>query len=292
MGTGLFLGLTTVDILYGVDAHPSPNEKRMAAWQLAFAGGPAANASVTFSALGNTSHLCSGLGDHPSAQLAVKDLASYGVRFHERSADPDKAPVLSSILINSVTGDRCVIYSPAAERHLHEKNDCLELLNNCQLLLLDGHYLPQALELAELAHERGVKVVMDGGSWKDNLESLLPFVDYAICSENFLPPGCTDVASVLTYLSRYKMSGCAVSRGGNPIVACEGGEICSLQVNHVETVDTLGAGDILHGAFCHAILSNPFLHSLEWAAALASESCRYIGARQWIHEDTIDRMTR
>ena len=111
MGKGLFLGLTTIDILYGVVTHPTPNEKLKAEWQLTYAGGPAANAAVAFSALGNKSHLCSGLGNHPATDLAIRDLAEYGVRFHDCTAHPDGHPVLSSILINSITGDRCVIYS-------------------------------------------------------------------------------------------------------------------------------------------------------------------------------------
>ncbi len=284
MGMGLFLGLTTIDILYGVDTHPLSNEKLKAEWQLAFAGGPAANAAITFSALGNESSLCSGLGNHPAAQLALRDLVAYGVRFHDFSAHPEKEPVISSILINSVTGDRCVIYSNTDERSLRDESDYQVLLDNCQVLLLDGYYLGQAVELAKLAQERGVKVVLDGGSWKDDLDHLLPYIDYAICSENFLPPGCTDLKSVLEYLSLHKMSGCAVSRGGNSIVTREGEKICSLEVNQVETVDTLGAGDILHGAFCDAILTCSFMSSLERAAAVASESCRHYGPRQWIAE--------
>ena len=56
----------------------------------------------------------------------------------------------------------------------------------------------------------------------------------------------------------------------------------SIAVPNVETVDTLGAGDIFHGAFCHFILSNSYRRSLEAAAKVASESCRYFGTRQWI----------
>jgi sugar/nucleoside kinase (ribokinase family) len=282
MGKGLFLGLTTIDILYGVGTHPTPNEKLKAEWQLTYAGGPVANAAVAFSALGNKSHLCSGLGNHPATDLATRDLAEYGVRFHDCTAQPDGHPVLSSILINSMTGDRCVIYSNTDERSLLEEIDYGMYLSDCEILLLDGYYLSQAVILAKSARERGVKVVFDGGSWKNGLDDLLPSVDYAICSENFVPPGCTDVESVFDYLLRYEMTGCAVSRGSNSIVAYECGRKYFIEVAEVNATDTLGAGDILHGAFCNYILSHSFKNSLQRAAAVASESCRYYGTRQWI----------
>ena len=282
MGKGLFLGLTTIDILYGVGSHPSPNEKLKAEWQLTYAGGPAANAAVTFSALGHESHLCSGLGNHPAAELALRDLAEHGVRFHDCAADPEAHPVLSSILVNSITGDRCVIYSNTDERYLLGEVDYNSYLSGCEILLLDGYYLSQAVMLARLARQCGVKVVFDGGSWKNGLDNLLPYVDYAICSENFLPPGCIDPQSVFAYLSRHEITGCAVSRGGNALTACEGGRVYLTEVAEVNAIDTLGAGDILHGAFCSYILSRSFKDSLEKAAAIASESCRYYGTRQWI----------
>jgi sugar/nucleoside kinase (ribokinase family) len=50
-------------------------------------------------------------------------------------------------------------------------------------------------------------------------------------------------------------------------------------------VDTLGAGDIFHGAFCHYLLEcNDFLLSLERAGEVASLSCTSLGTRAWIEQ--------
>jgi sugar/nucleoside kinase (ribokinase family) len=53
----------------------------------------------------------------------------------------------------------------------------------------------------------------------------------------------------------------------------------------IKPVDTLGAGDIFHGAFCHYILQNDFPVSLERAAEIASLSCTSLGTRAWIDQD-------
>jgi sugar/nucleoside kinase (ribokinase family) len=56
---GLFVGLTTMDLIQRVDHHPGVNEKVVAQRSDLAAGGPAAIAAVTFSALGGRSVLLS-----------------------------------------------------------------------------------------------------------------------------------------------------------------------------------------------------------------------------------------
>ncbi|MBT8359398.1 MAG: sugar kinase, partial [Deltaproteobacteria bacterium] len=85
-----------------------------------------------------------------------------------------------------------------------------------------------------------------------------------------------------TYFAHRKVDCCAVSNGGAQVVGCEGGTGWTIDVPAVHAIDTLGAGDILHGAFCHYIASLPFKESLERAVKIASDSCCYHGTRQWI----------
>jgi sugar/nucleoside kinase (ribokinase family) len=48
-------------------------------------------------------------------------------------------------------------------------------------------------------------------------------------------------------------------------------------------VDTLGAGDILHGAFCHYhVAGQSFPQALRSAAEIATLACRHLGTRAWI----------
>jgi len=56
MRKGIFLGQVTTDIVYYVSHYPANNQKLKAERQLAFAGGPAANAAVTFAAFGDQAH--------------------------------------------------------------------------------------------------------------------------------------------------------------------------------------------------------------------------------------------
>jgi sugar/nucleoside kinase (ribokinase family) len=56
----------------------------------------------------------------------------------------------------------------------------------------------------------------------------------------------------------------------------------TINVPTIEAVDTLGAGDIFHGAFCHYILQETFTDALKQAANIAANSCQFFGTRRWM----------
>ena len=281
MAQGLFVGLTTIDIFNVVDAHPLQDKKIQAHQQAVCAGGPAANAAVAYAAFGNEADLVTGLGVHPTGTLALEDLQNYGVKVLDCSDDPEMLPVLSSIIIDSSNGSRCVVYRNPQDCALSPDQRYDHLAENYPVILLDGFYLEQAITVAEAAQGHSL-TVLDGGSWKEGLEELLPFIDYAICSADFRAPGCTSIDDILDFLDDAGVKGSAISRGADPIIYRINGIEGQQPVTPVEAIDTLGAGDILHGTFCHHILTNPFSRSLELAAYNASCSCLSYGTREWI----------
>lgn len=278
----VFLGLTTVDILSYVSRYPGSNEKKRADHQLVYAGGPAANAAVACAAMGSAVALITGLGDTVLAGLAREDLQQHHVSIIDAIDDRAQFPVLSAITIDESCGDRSVVYTNTATKSLRDVEAVDTVLHEAAILMLDGYYLPQAIRVAEMAESIGMPVVLDGGSWKDGIDQLLPFVDIAICSENFLPPACSNIDSVQAYLLRSGVSRIAVSRGGRSISAWDNSVNAEIDIKPIKVRDTLGAGDILHGAFCHYLLHHDFLTSLRLAAHIASLSCRYRVTREWI----------
>jgi sulfofructose kinase len=48
----------------------------------------------------------------------------------------------------------------------------------------------------------------------------------------------------------------------------------------VDCVDTTGAGDVFHGAFCYSVIENmPVRDALEFSNAMAALNCTALGAR-------------
>ena len=63
----------------------------------------------------------------------------------------------------------------------------------------------------------------------------------------------------------------------------------------VNCVDTTGAGDVFHGAFCYAVLRDmPMAEALEFSNAMAALNCMALGARGGIRglEEARALMTR
>lgn len=156
------------------------------------------------------------------------------------------------------------------------------ILEGVDIVLIDGHQMPISEVIAQQAKSRHIPVVIDCGSWKTGLEKVLPYVDYAICSANFYPPDCQPVEKILKFLQDFTIPFIAITQGEKPIIYGSENQVKEILVPSIKAVDTLGAGDIFHGAFCHYILSENFPNALLKASEVAAYSCQFFGTRQWM----------
>ncbi|MGK7872616.1 MAG: sugar kinase [Xenococcaceae cyanobacterium] len=279
---GLFVGLATLDLIYLTAGFPEKNQKIVASDDTIAAGGPATNAAVTFSHLGNQATLLGIVGNHPISHLIRGDLKAYSVRVLDLEPHRSESPPVSSIIITQSTGDRAVISLNATKSQGAADQVPLDILHSVEIVLIDGHQIAVSQAIAQQAKGSNIPVVIDGGSWKPGLETVLPFVDYAICSANFYPPDCHNQKDVFAYLKEAGIAHIAITHGEKPIQYLSQGNTGKLEVPTIQAVDTLGAGDIFHGAFCHYILQQQFINALSAAAKIASRSCQFFGTRQWM----------
>ena len=161
-----------------------------------------------------------------------------------------------------------------------------QILQNIDIILIDGHQMEISQAIAQQAKSNHIPVVIDGGSWKTGFERILPLVDYAICSANFYPPNCHNQQDLFTFLSEAGIVHIAISEGEKPIQYLSQGHRGKLEVTSIKPIDTLGAGDIFHGAFCHYILQQDFISALVAASKIATLSCQSFGTRQWMQSET------
>lgn len=282
---GLFVGLVTLDLVYLTTGLPGQNQKIVASDYTVAAGGPATNASVTFSYLGNRANLLGIVGIHPINCLIRTDLDSHSVTLIDLSPCQSEPPPISSIITTQATGDRAAISINAIKTQVSSESFPLDILQKIDIVLIDGHQMAVGEKIARLAKEKNIPVVIDGGSWKPGFERILPFVDYAICSANFHPPSCDRAQQeVLSYLSSLGIPHIAITGGEKPIKYLSQGTSGSIEVPQINPVDTMGAGDIFHGAFCNYILRESFAEAIASAAKIASHSCQFFGTRRWMQK--------
>ena len=275
-------GLATLDVVQVVDRLPGADEKVVARSLDVTFGGPAANAAATAVALGVRTVLVTALGTGPVADLVRAGLVAAGVEVVDLLTGPG-APAVSTVLVTRGTGERAVV-SVNATGAGDLPAPSADVLRDATALLVDGHHLGAAQVLARAASARGIPVLLDGGSWKPGLDALLAHVDHAVLSADFHLP---DGAPVEVLLDRGP-SLVAQSAGGGPVRVLRG-EVDGVQLLHPPTVpaadvvDTLGAGDVLHGATAAALAAgHDILAALREGVVRASESVRHPGALGWV----------
>ncbi|MEV6947556.1 PfkB family carbohydrate kinase [Streptomyces sp. NPDC051172] len=286
---GLFVGLCTLDVIQLVEHAPASNEKLTAREQVVAAGGPAANAAAAFSHLGGAARLLTAIGSHPLGLGIKEDLGRLGVTVSDLAAESAEPPAVSSILVTARSGERAVASTNARGHRLSPPDELDVLVAACDIAEFDGHHLDLAVAAARLARTVGRPTVFDGGSGKDGTQNLLPFIDVAVCSADFRPPGVSTPADTLRFLREHGVVWSAVSQGGQPIMWAGPHSTGTVDVPTVRVVDTLGAGDVLHGALAHHLaVQEPltpegFVQALRGAAAVASRACASFGTRAWMH---------
>jgi len=282
-----FIGLSALDVIYSVERAPAENEKLAASRQLIAAGGPATNAAVAFATLGGTPSLYSALGRHPASEMIRADLEEQGVEHVDLAPDFAGAPPLSSVLVTEATGSRAVVSANSRVFAGGPPQWTTADILKDEFVLVDGHQMDMSIEVAAACRVAGIPVMLDAGSWKPGTERLLANVDHAICSAAFRAPACSTSAETLAYLGAQGVQYRAITDGPRPIrFAGPAGKGTLDAAPATPVVDTMGAGDVFHGAYCFYILSTggDFRRSLELAAEVAATSCTQFGPRAWIDE--------
>ena len=270
----LFAGLNTVDLQFLIKSYPEANTKTRALDR--------ENAAVTCAYLGSRVDLCTPIGSHFFSEFILRDLSAINIRLLDPREGTACDPVFSSIYTSQQYGERTVVYYQPENMLVADFNLALDL-KDYSLILFDGYYPEIALDIAKKAKEKGISIVLDGGSWKPCLNELLRFTDIAICSHDFRPPGTDDEMGAFDFLHSKGVSSAAITRGEKNIFYSSGGSRSEIEIKPVPAVDTLGAGDILHGAFCHYFNQGyDFKDSLVKASEIAGKSCKYFGTRSWM----------
>ena len=282
---GVFAGLATLDVIHRVEAPPGPNQKITAAAQFVAAGGPAANAAVTFAALGGHAVLLTALGRGTIAQTITAELASRGVEVHDIAPDLVDAAPVSSVTVLEATGERSVIGGDAAGLRAPRPDASFlqELLAGADVALLDGHHPELARAVRDGANAVGLPVVLDAGRWKPIMDELVGEVSDVVASADFRTPGADSSARTAAELRHRGAAVVAVTAGPDPVHWWHGKRHGQVLVPQVKAVDTLGAGDVFHGAYAHALATGADVESrLRAAAEVAAIRCAHVGPRGWL----------
>ncbi|GFG53499.1 kinase [Mycolicibacterium agri] len=291
---GVFVGLATLDVIHRIAKPPAVNEKITSTAQFVAAGGPAANAAVTFAALGGKAILVTALGADPIASLVHADLAEHDVSVVDVAAGTKRAVPVSAVSVIESTGDRSVISQDAVNPDASPPENLDDLVADADVVLVDGHHPLIASAAARCAAERGTTLVVDAGRWKPVMADIIPHATDMVCSDDFRTPGADSPEATAAALLESGVPTIVITHGGEPVQWWSGGQSGSVPVPRVAAVDTLGAGDAFHGAYAFYSTrgDSGVAERIARSVGVAALRCSVVGPRAWLRKLSADSKVR
>lgn len=279
----LCAGIIVLDEVFHVDELPRPDSKVEAKDFFIVNGGCAGNAAVAIARLGGRAMLAGPLGgpagEDENGDRVLAALAREQVDTSACQRVDGLATALSAIFIDA-RGDRTIVTYRERGIPAVTPNDPAALAAAADLVLVDNRFPEFVRPICQAARARGLRVVLDADKAAAADEPLFRLATHVVFSAECLraTSGRADRAAGLRSMAELTGSFLAVSDGPNDILFLEGGEVRNVPVFPVRAVDTLAAGDTLHGAFALALAegkSEP--EALRFGAAAASIKCTRFG---------------
>ena len=260
------MGCAAMDHIFRLAEIPHEPLKYRASDFKAVGGGNAATAAVTIARLGGRARLIARLGDDLVGDAILRELEACGVDTGMVHRFPGCASLISSILVDG-HGERLIVsyFDPKIS---HEPDWLPEIPAGIGAVLADAHWPAGDLELFRRAAAAGIPTILDA-----DMPTCAPDMIRASTVAAFSAPGlegATGVQGIAEGLRAAARMGGGVmlaTHGGNGVYWLEAGEVRHQAAHRVRPVDTLGAGDVFHGALALALAEG---RSLEAAVAFAN----------------------
>jgi sulfofructose kinase len=279
----LCTGVIVLDEVFRVERFPPADAKTQAQSFFVINGGCAANAAVAIARLGGRAALAGPLGgpagedangDRVLAALAREQVDCTGCR---RLAGVPTG--LSAIFIDA-RGDRMIVTYCDDRLAVAAPADPAGLVAAADAVLADNSLPEFVLPICAAARARGLRVVLDADRPTDLSDELFRIATHVVFSSECLraTTGLDDLGAALERVAIATRSFLAVTHGPHDVLWREGATLRRSPVFAIRAVDTVGAGDVFHGAFTLALAEGRDLAgAMRFAAAAAGLKCTRTG---------------
>lgn len=261
-------------------------------WQ---GGGKVSSGMVAAARLGARCALGGVLGDDIFGRFCYQDFLRHNINVDNMRVRSGCNTGLSVVISERETQTRTILFRMGQPKPLTEEEVDWSYLERAKYLFIaDTSALTR--KAVAMARERGIKVFIDADYYTEELRDMIPEIDYFIGSEfvfDRLFPG-----SKTKSLDSLEAE-CAelMAMGPEAVVFTFGEKGCigldregffRLPAFHVPVQDTVGAGDVFHGAFLAALLKGYSLKECaRYASGTSAIKCTRIGGRAGIPNEAV-----
>jgi sugar/nucleoside kinase (ribokinase family) len=278
----LCIGIPVRDLTFRTVKVPARGSKENASYYEEICGGNSLNAAIGIVRLGGRASICGPMGDsrETASRYIFEQLAHEGIDAKHLIHMRGLVTPLSAIMIDP-TGERTIVTFRDPELWKVELPPADVLLEDCDAILTESRCAEFCTDLCAEAVRRGIPVIVDVDRAMSLREGLLTASTHLVFSSEPLQEtaGINDDGEALKKIARLTPSFLAGTRGPRGTIWLdEHGELQETPAFPVHTVDTLGAGDVFHGAFALGITEGQTLRkALGFASAAAALKCTRFG---------------
>jgi ribokinase len=284
------VGSINIDLVTQVARFPEPGETILGGDLETIPGGKGANQAVAAVRLGSEVAMVGRLGDDVFATQLRQNLVEDGVDVTYVSESPETASGVALIVVDNDGQNSIVVASGAnAKVTAQDVDRAAEAITTADVLLLQLEIPLEAVRrAAEIAHERGVKVILNPAPAQTLPADILSLVDILIPNESEL-----SALSGLrtTSLMEMKIAASKLRRSGVETVILTAGENGALLAGTAgdchfpafslkKVVDTTAAGDAFVAGVATAIAEGKSLsEAVPWGNAAGALAITRAGAQ-------------
>ena len=245
-------------------------------------GGNALNAAIAIVRLGGRAAICGPIGDasETSHRYVFDKLTQEGIDGRYLVHMPGLVTPISAVMIDP-SGERTIVTFRDPELWKVQLADTDELLQDCDAILVESRCAEFCTDLCVEARRRGIPVIVDVDRTMSLREGLLTASSHLVFSSEALRStvGTGNDADALEEIAKLTPSFLAATRGAQGTLWLDQNQtLRQTPAFPVHTVDTLGAGDVFHGAFALAVTEGQDLpEALRFASAAAALKCTRFG---------------
>ena len=278
----LCIGIPVRDLTFRVGGIPARGSKENATHFDEICGGNALNAAVGIVRLGGRASVCGPMGDarETSSRFIFDKLAHEGIETKHVVHMPGLVTPISTVMVDP-SGERTIVTFRDPELWKVHLPPSKTLLDDCAAILTESRCAEFCTDLCAEAVRRGIPVIVDVDRAMSLREGLLNASSHLVFSSEPLQETADvkDDGAALKKIAKLTHSFLAGTRGPKGTIWLdEQGNLQETPAFPVHTVDTLGAGDVFHGAFALAITEKQELRqALRFASAAAALKCTRFG---------------
>jgi sulfofructose kinase len=278
----LCIGMPVRDLAFHTPGVPGRGSKENATAFDEICGGNALNGAIGIVRLGGRASICGPMGDakETSSRFIFDKMAHEGIETKHLIHMPGLVTPISAVMIDP-SGERTIVTFRDPELWHVKLPDFDTLLDDCAAILTESRCAEFCTELCAEAVRRGIPVIVDVDRAMSLREGLLNASTHLVFSSEPLQETAdvSDDAQALKKIAKLTPSFLAGTRGPRGTIWLdENGQIQETPAFPVHTVDTLGAGDVFHGALALAITEKQDLRqALRFASAAAALKCTRFG---------------